>query len=315
MSSQPNESLIAASQWYAILSCEDVKQEDLAAWERWKADSNDNILAWQRVEDLGTRLGNLPPNIHADSFAQKVSNTRRHAIKQLAVLLGVGTGTYFMIEQKPWQEIFADQVTKTGDMRAVKLPDGSQIYINTASAININFTPKLRSINLLKGEILIQTAQEHTSAYRPFSITTKHGTATALGTQFNVRIFDHHSKVSVYEGAVRINPVDTNKSEMNIKAGQSAIFDESISKPVEQETSSAWVKGLLVVYSMPLSEFIAELSRYRNGLIRCEPSISQLLVSGSFYTNDIDAVLSGLPNILPVKVESRTRYWVTISAV
>lgn len=314
MSTQPSESLIAASQWYAILSSEYAKKEDVEAWQRWKADSDDNQLAWQRVEDLGARLGNLPPNIHADSFARKTASDRRQVLKQMAVLLCVSTATYFMVDQKPWQEMLADQSTKTGDMRAVNLADGTQIFINTATAINIDFTAQLRSIKLIKGEILVETAQENANIYRPFSVNTKHGTATALGTKFNVRLFDHHSKVSVYEGAVRINPADTDKSAITLQAGESAIFDEATYKPVQQETSSAWVKGLLVVYSMPLGEFVTELSRYRNGLIRCEPSISQLLVSGSFYINDIDSVLSGLPNILPVKVESRTRYWVTISA-
>ena len=224
MSSQLNDSFVAASRWYALLSSDEVKPEDFDAWQRWKADSNDNVLAWQRVEDLGARLGSLPPNIYADSFAKKISNDRRYALKQMAVLFGVGTSTYFMIDQKPWQEILADQVTKTGDMRAVKLPDGSQIYINTASAINVNFTPKQRSIRLIRGEILIQTAQDHINPYRPFSVTTKHGMATALGTKFNVRIFEHHSKVSVYDGAVKINPTDLNDSAFTAQSGQSVIF-------------------------------------------------------------------------------------------
>ncbi|WP_047537228.1 FecR domain-containing protein [Methylotenera versatilis] len=313
MSAKPNESLIAASRWFSLLSSEEAKPEDFAAWQRWKDNSDENRLAWQRVEDLGMRLASLPPNIHAETFAQVTSPNRRHILKQMAVLLGVGTCTLLMVERKPWQEILADQTTATGDMRALKLPDGSQIFINTASAINIDFTSKQRSIKLIKGEILIHTAQELTNGYRPFSVTTKHGTATALGTKFNVRMFDYHSKASVYEGAVRINPADKNQDSITIQAGQSAIFDENTYTPVEQETSSAWAKGLLVVYSMPLNEFVAELSRYRNGLIRCEPSVSQLLVSGSFYTNDTDAVLARLPDILPVKIQSRTRYWVTIS--
>lgn len=317
---KPSESLVAASRWYALLSSDEVKPEDFVAWQRWKEQCNDNQLAWQRVEDLGMRLANLPRNIHADTFTQTTPTNRRQVLKQMAVLLGVGTGTMLIVERKPWQEILADQVTATGDMRKLALPDGSQLFINTNTAINIDFTPKQRIVKLIKGEIYIRTAQENTQqnaqansqTYRPFSVVTKHGMATALGTEFNVRIFDYHSKVSVYEGAVRINPANQQQAPLTIQAGQSAIFDENTNTPVKQETSSAWTKGLLVVYSMPLGDFVTELSRYRAGIIRCDASVSELLVSGSFYTNDTDAVLARLADILPVKIENRTRFWVTV---
>lgn len=321
MSAKPTESLIAASRWYALLSSEEATQKDFAEWQRWKEQSNGNQLAWQRVEALGTRLSSLPANIQAEAFNPKRSVNRRQVLKQMAVLLGVGTCAAFMVERKPWQDLLADQVTATGDTRTMTLPDGSQIHLNTASAINIQYTSTQRVIQLIKGEILIHTAQETQqnnlqsshAVYRPFSVITQHGIATALGTEFNVRLFDHHSKVTVYEGAVKINPADQHQASITLQAGESAVFDQVSYTQVQQETSSAWAKGLLVVYSMPLSEFAQELSRYRDGLVRCEPSVSQLLVSGSFHINDTDAVLARLADILPVKIQSRTRYWVTIS--
>ena len=52
--------------------------------------------------------------------------------------------------------------------------------------------------------------------------------------------------------------------------------------------------------------------RYRPGLLRCDPAVAPLRVSGAFQLHDTDAVLAALPATLPVSVRYRTSYWVTI---
>lgn len=311
MSTQPTESLIAASQWYALLASEEVTAEDFAAWEQWKNADDKNRAAWQRIEEVTKHIEKLPTNVTAKTFARPTSEGRREALKHLAILLGVGTCTVLAYQQKPWRDMLADYTTASGEMREVNLPDGSTMYINTASAVNVRFTNQQRSIELIQGEVLIHTADENSSNYRPFSVRTRHGMVTALGTKFTVRDLEHTSKVSVSEGAVRIAPASG--PAITINAGQSISFGKNDFSPiVEEEISSAWSKGLLVVYSMPLGEFIEELSRYRNGILRCDPAVRDLLVSGSFFTSNTDTTLKTLTEILPVRIESLTRYWVTI---
>jgi transmembrane sensor len=313
MSAKPAESLVAASRWYALLSSDEVTSEDFVAWKEWKNADDKNRLAWQRIEEVTQRIEKLPPNISAETFSRPTSESRRNALKQLAVLLGVGTCSVLTYQQKPWREMLADYTTATGEIRDVTLPDGSHIFINTASAVNIRFTAEQRLVELIKGEILIHTAHENGGNHRPFTVSTRHGMVTALGTKFTVRDFEQTSKVGVSEGAVKVVPA--NGSAITIQAGQSISFSKKdYSAVVEAEVSSAWSKGLLVVYSMPLGEFIKELSRYRSGLLRCDPAIRHLLVSGSFFTADTDAILENLTQILPVRIESLTRYWVTLHA-
>ena len=62
-----------------------------------------------------------------------------------------------------------------------------------------------------------------------------------------------------------------------------------------------------------LGDFLRELSRYRPGILRWEPELETLRVTGSFGLDDTDRILSLLATSLPVEVHMRTRYWVTLA--
>ncbi|MEX5590785.1 iron dicitrate transport regulator FecR, partial [Pseudomonas urmiensis] len=75
-----------------------------------------------------------------------------------------------------------------------------------------------------------------------------------------------------------------------------------------------WTEGVLSVQQMPLSEFTAELSRYRPGLLRCAPEVADLKVSGTYQLADTEQILQLLARSLPLRIDYRTRYWVSIGA-
>lgn len=75
-----------------------------------------------------------------------------------------------------------------------------------------------------------------------------------------------------------------------------------------------WTEGVLSVQQMPLAEFASELGRYRPGLLRCAPEVAGLKVSGTYQLADTGQILQLLTRSLPVRVEYRTRYWVSIGA-
>ena len=70
-----------------------------------------------------------------------------------------------------------------------------------------------------------------------------------------------------------------------------------------------WMRNVLHAREMRLDAFAAELGRYRPGLLRCDPAVAPLRVSGAFQLHDTDAVLAALPATLPVSVRYRTSYW------
>jgi transmembrane sensor len=317
MNDQPNSAMIEASRWYAKLASGEADNIEIQSWELWKASHEDNQRAWQQLEDVNQQFKQILPKIGLKTLSLPVNNSRRFALKQMAVFVVAGTAGYFTYQEQPWRELVADYKTAVGENREVVLADGTSMYLNTNSAVKIHFSEQERLIELIKGEVLIETGHEESVNYRPFIVSTQHGFATAMGTRFIVRDHEQYTKVSVFEGAVRINPKDNQVKTVILQAGESVEFTAGkVSSPTKaKSTESAWAKGVLAVYAIPLGEFVTELARYRKGILRCDPTIAHLLISGSFPTQDTDAVLEKLTRTLPVKIESFTRYWVNIRSV
>jgi transmembrane sensor len=146
-------------------------------------------------------------------------------------------------------------------------------------------------------------------------VQTEQGIIRALGTRFSVRQEGNDSQVSVFAGAVAIQPVQGG-SDLHLSAGQSAHFDRrQVSSPAPLLTGAGeWASGVLRVERMPLNLFVEELNRYRAGWVRCDAQVGQLLISGAFLLRDTDLILSAVSRALPVQVVYRTRYWVSLQA-
>ena len=207
----------------------------------------------------------------------------------------------------------ADYRTATGERREVVLGDGSVLSLNTRSAVNVRFDDKRRLIELLAGEILVTSGHGAGSA-APLVVATREGLVRALGTRFVVRQQDGVSTVEVFESAVDIRPRDSAGAPLLLAAGRGVAFSRHA--PDAPHTidayADAWSRGQLIVDDVALGDFLADLARYRPGVIDCAPAVAQLRLSGVFPLADTQRILNMLPNSLPVQVRSRTRYWVTV---
>jgi transmembrane sensor len=72
---------------------------------------------------------------------------------------------------------------------------------------------------------------------------------------------------------------------------------------------------MLMADKMRLADFVAELTRYRRGFVRCDPAIADLRISGAFPISDTQRTLNMLTQTYPVLVTGHlSGYWVTLSA-
>jgi transmembrane sensor len=62
-----------------------------------------------------------------------------------------------------------------------------------------------------------------------------------------------------------------------------------------------------------LAELLADLSRYRTGVLRCDPRIANLRVSGAFPIDNTDLALAALESGFSLRVNRYSRYWVNVS--
>ena len=308
-----------AAEWMARLWSDDASAEDQAACARWRAEHPHHDLAWQRLHAFEGKLHSVPRDAARHALREPAPAAylkRRRALKLLAVLLPVGGLLYAARGTDAWQVATAGHGTATGEVRDIILPDGTRVMLASASAIDVRFSASERLLVLRAGEILVTTAHDPDPAQRPFRVQSRHGTVQALGTRFTLRQDEHTSRVAVFDGAVEIRLAHAPSRAVGVATGYGAIFSADIVQSAAPVSASAaaWTKGVLVADNMRLDALVAELARYRPGLLRCDPAVASLQVNGVFSLRDTDRALHNLALALPVHIVARTRYWVTVQA-
>ncbi|HBV2504693.1 FecR family protein [Klebsiella pneumoniae] len=285
------QALRSASHWYAVLSGERVSPQQEARWQQWYEQDQDNQWAWQQVENLRNQLGGVPGDV-ASRALHDTRLTRRHVMKGLLLLLGAGGG-WQLWQSETGEGLRADYRTAKGAVSRQQLEDGSLLTLNTQSAADVRFDAHQRTVRVL----------------------TRQGQLTALGTEFTVRQQDNFTQLDVQQHAVEVLLASAPAQKRIVNAGESLQFSASefgAVKPLDDESTS-WTKGILSFSDKPLGEVIATLSRYRNGVLRCDPAVAGLRLSGTFPLKNTDAILNVIAQTLPVKIQSITRYWINIS--
>ena len=89
-------------------------------------------------------------------------------------------------------------------------------------------------------------------------------------------------------------------------------FDSSAPAAPLDAAALTWEHGMMVARNMRLDDLLAELGRYRPGVLRCHQAVAGLTVSGAFPLKDTDASLRLLQDTLPIRISSLTRYWVAV---
>ena len=300
-----------ASEWLMLQWGGELKGEQRQAFARWQAADPEHRRAWQRLQQLQHTLGGVPADSARAVLRDAPDTQRRAALKLLGLLLVAGGSGYLVQRSEPWQAAFAELRTATGEIRHMTLSDGTQLDLNSDSAVDLRFSATERRIRLIRGEVLLTSGHD---ALRPLIVETPAGDVQALGTRFAVRELPDGSRVDLYEGRLRVTPLQG--TPVHMQAGDSLWFNarQSTALPAVSANASSWTEHRLVAERQPLGEFVAQLSSYRPGLLRCDQAVSNLLLTGVFPLNDTDAILAALERSLPVRVQAVTRYWVTIKA-
>jgi transmembrane sensor len=305
-----------AAAWRARLGDESAGSAEHAAWHAWMQADEQHRWAWQQVERVQQRLQQMPTRLAGRTLelaGQQPALGRRGVLKGLVLMAGaggLGWSGYQQAHQGPW---FADYHTRTGERLSLTLDDGSQVQLNTASALDVRFDPQQRLLVLRDGEVLITTAKD--PANRPFRVQTRHGTLQALGTRFSVLAGENTTRLAVFESRVQVLPGEQGGGAL-LEAGEQCRFANPalvLSSPLETNLD-AWSRGLLIANEQYLGAFVAELARYRRGWLRCAPEVVGLRISGTFRLDDPAQIFRALESTLPVTVSQRTPYWVTVKA-
>ncbi|MBV2159823.1 DUF4880 domain-containing protein [Achromobacter denitrificans] len=311
----------AAADWLTLLMSGEAGDEQQRQWRLWRQAHADHEAAWEHVESVTGRMKSLeraPAYAALSSYvtADQPPSTARRRVTRMLLWGGIATSAGLLASRTDtWQARTADYRSNTGEQRDFTLEDGTRLTLNTDSAANVRFDANQRRILLVAGEIMIATRHGPGLADpRPLSVVTAEGSIRSLGTRFIVRQHAGRTSVAVLESAVEVAPWAGAGSASVLHAGQQTRFSrDAVEEPRSiNEQTDAWARGQLVADEQRLAEFAAELDRYRTGVLRVDPQIASLRLSGVFPLADTDRILATLPSVLPVRVQWRTRFWATI---
>ncbi len=307
--------------WFATLASGQATASQEAAFIRWRATHPDHDRAWQRLSGVQQALIRGAGATGSDVARQVVLSAgsrraaRRRALKILGGMAVLGGSGLVASRQPQWQGLMAQYRTGTGERRELVLPDGTRLFLNTATALSIALEGQRRIIELHDGEVRVTTASD--PQRHSLSVVTADGHAQPVGTKFTVRRYhdDQGTQVRVIAGMVMLQPSATEVAARAVPAGRQAVFTRNAVGRSEALDVAAltWVDGMLSAERMPLSDFLDTLARHRAGRLRYDPAVADLRITGAFPLDDTDRVLDAVARTLPVEVHRRTRYWVSVS--
>ncbi|MBY8969127.1 FecR domain-containing protein [Pseudomonas sp. P867] len=283
-----------------------------AAWQQWLNAHSEHQRAWEQIQQVNQRLRGMPsPLAHAALNAPRTSS-RRQALK-LLLILGAGSAAAWSLRQQHiLPPLSADYRSPVGQRRTVQLADGSQLQLNTGSAVDVHFDGRQRLVRLLEGEILLTSRAGDT----PLRVLTGQGLLSSQAARLNVRQFNDHTQLAVLAGQVEVMPNNYSGLPLSVDAARQVNFTRKgwDTPRATDANCGAWADGMLVAAHMRLEDFLNELGRYRRGQLNCDPQVANLLLSGSYPLDNSERILDLLEISLPVKVRRFTRYWVTVQA-
>ena len=298
-----------AANWLTRLHDEDVSESERQAFNAWCQADPRHAVAIERMRALWGSFDTLPAQPARVALNRAFAPRPARGVQAMAVL-GLVLCGWLGLEQLPvWM---ADQRTGVGERLQIALADGSQLQLNSNSAVDVRFDGHQRVVELLQGELWVDVAKD---ARRPFVVRTDQGTATALGTRYLVkRAPDGTTVVTVIESTVAVKG-ETSEG-VKVMAGQRSILDHGRAEPpqaIDDTDPDAWTRGLLKVNDQPLSDVLQTLASYRHGLVRFDPqALRGLRVSGVFRLDDTAAALAALADNLPIQVEYFTDLLVVV---
>ncbi|ROL63502.1 peptide ABC transporter substrate-binding protein [Pseudomonas protegens] len=299
-----------AAQWFVRLQEPDLSHEQQQDFAQWLAEHPQHQHELQLLETLWAATDLLPKaRLQALCATAPIASRRRpllrYGLAAAVATLAVGLGLFSGLNQP--LSYSAEFSTALGERRHVALPDGSQIDLNSRSRLQVRYAKNQRLIELDQGEALFSV--EHDSD-RPFVVAAGPGTVTVTGTRFDVRRDATQTRVVVEQGRVKVQGRDAAADNfITLTPGLGTHIDErgrvAAAYGVNPEELTAWRSGKLVFNNARLAEVVAEVSRYRDQPLRiASPAVGELRLTSVFKSDDTQALLKALPDILPVAVRT-----------
>lgn len=213
-----------------------------------------------------------------------------------AVVLAVTAGLW-------WSNERFDEMTGVGESRTVHLADGSQLQLDTNTALDMDLGAPERRVALARGGIYVETTAV---ALQPLLIDASIGQVRAHDCALSVRRdVDGSVAVAVERGQAVIMGAALGEPTV-LHAGELLRFDRRTHSGVQHAAAPhamAWRHGKLHFENETLGRVMDEVRRYDRRLwYGPAGAVAETRVSAVIALDHIDEWLDTLPKTLPVDI-------------
>lgn len=183
--------------------------------------------------------------------------------------------------------------TPKGGKYQVRLPDGSKVWLNSASTLSYptTFAGNERKVQL-KGEAYFEISPNKNI---PFRVQSGNQIVEVLGTHFNINSYDDEDyvKTTLLEGSVKVilnsKPNEISNTKL-LKPGEQSLTKSTHSgiriENADTEKAVAWKNGYFKFRNTPIREIMREIERWYDVELVYEGKIPKDEFTG-FISNDV----------------------------
>ncbi len=183
--------------------------------------------------------------------------------------------------------------TPKGGKYQVRLPDGSKVWLNSASTLSYptTFAGNERKVQL-KGEAYFEISPNKNS---PFRVQSGNQIVEVLGTHFNINSYDDEDyvKTTLLEGSVKVilnSKPNVISNTRLLKPGEQSLTKSSRSdiriENADTEKAVAWKNGYFKFRNTPIREIMREIERWYDVELVYEGKMPTDEFTG-FISNDV----------------------------
>ncbi len=299
-----DKSRIEAASWFVKIKSGEASDEDYEAHQAWLDSQEQNRREYEELSTLWSSLDDVE-DPREETIALEATLSGNASMSRRSFIAGgaIAASAAAVIAMNGISGILAGgYTTSVGEQRHVTLADGSHVMLDADTSLELAFSGVERRIRLLHGRAFFDVAKD---VNRPFVVEASEGSVRALGTRFTVHCWDDDVTISVEESAVAVRAPNGEKAD--VRERQIVSYNSQRLTPVTLDIAGAdeaWRNGKLLFEDQPLRQVIADLNRYRPGVIYITDSaLFELRVSGIFDIKNLSNTLEAIGNSLPVKIK------------
>lgn len=310
MSEPPEAAGVAdreAAEWHVRLGERPVSASTLSDFRAWRA-SPANADAYQRLETLWRTTGSLSSDADIQALTREtLEASRKKSVTSRpralwtagAVVVTVVAATIALTVWLPSRGVYE---TAVGEQTSVRLDDGTQVHLDTATRLRVRYQKAERRLVLERGQALFVVAHD---AMRPFRVAAGETEVTALGTTFDVRREDAGARVTLVTGSVAVRDTTTaTPRQWRLAPGQQIRTNGRAPRPeaVDAAQTTSWSEGRLIFRNTPLRDAVAEVNRYLpDKIVLSAGTPGSVAINGVFDAGDREAFVAATSDLFDLE--------------